>query len=796
MGRLVNQLRLTVRSFGRTPAFAVTAVGILAIGLGMAVAMYTVYDRVLLQRLPVREQERVVVLWTHRGDPALEVSGSFGELEEQLRPEMRTLAAIAGVAHWGASPTPFRDGDASVTLNRTLVSGNFFAVIGARPALGRLLRAEDEVAGKASSMVLSFRAWRQYFGGDSAIVGRTLGDAWSENSFTIVGVAPPGLDYPAGVEAWTPPWSPQLTATAIGRLAPGATPDAARDEFFRLQHRFLPDWRLAGATVTPFERAVVGDVRPTLVVLATAAALLFLLTCFNVGNLLLVRAAGRARDLRIRRSLGATFGDVVRQLVGENLVLGAVGGLLGLAVARLLLRLLVLLAPARFPRLDVVQLAGLPVGAAIAISAAATLLFGILPAIAAARASMIALRVDARAGSESRWRRRTRQWLVGTQVALALVLLAGAGLLARSLERLTHVNLGFRAEHLAILQLAWPSAATATPDKLTSLGEAIVGGIATVPGVVAVSPVLIPPFLGANVFHGVVQVEGAAAARGDEELSVPLEIGDAGYFRSLGIPIVRGRGFTPEDREDQPQVAVVSAAIAQRLWPDEDPIGKRIRYWGPDTLTWRTVVGVAGDIRYRALRESTATIYLPWRQTSAWQMAIALRTAGDVASQLPAVRAAILGVDPSLQLWSARSMDAFLDGPLAQPRLGAFLLSGLGAVALLLAAIGLYAVMAAAVRERTHEIGVRMALGASPARVRREVLRGALVVVCAGAAVGLASALGGTRVLTSLLYDVAPVDPFALTAACVVLFAVGLGAAYIPARRATRIDPVESLRAD
>lgn len=796
MGRLVNQLRLTVRSFGRTPAFAVTAVGILAIGLGMAVAMYTVYDRVLLQRLPVREQERVVVLWTHRGDPALEVSGSFGELEEQLRPEMRTLAAIAGVAHWGASPTPFRDGDASVTLNRTLVSGNFFAVIGARPALGRLLRAEDEVAGKASSMVLSFRAWRQYFGGDSAIVGRTLGDAWSENSFTIVGVAPPGLDYPAGVEAWTPPWSPQLTATAIGRLAPGATADAARDEFFRLQHRFLPDWRLAGATVTPFERAVVGDVRPTLVVLATAAALLFLLTCFNVGNLLLVRAAGRARDLRIRRSLGATFGDVVRQLVGENLVLGAVGGLLGLAVARLLLRLLVLLAPARFPRLDVVQLAGLPVGAAIAISAAATLLFGILPAIAAARASMIALRVDARAGSESRWRRRTRQWLVGTQVALALVLLAGAGLLARSLERLTHVNLGFRAEHLAILQLAWPSAATATPDKLTSLGEAIVGGIATVPGVVAVSPVLIPPFLGANVFHGVVQVEGAAAARGDEELSVPLEIGDAGYFRSLGIPIVRGRGFTPEDREDQPQVAVVSAAIAQRLWPDEDPIGKRIRYWGPDTLTWRTVVGVAGDIRYRALRESTATIYLPWRQTSAWQMAIALRTAGDVASQLPAVRAAILGVDPSLQLWSARSMDAFLDGPLAQPRLGAFLLSGLGAVALLLAAIGLYAVMAAAVRERTHEIGVRMALGASPARVRREVLRGALVVVCAGAAVGLASALAGTRVLTSLLYDVAPVDPFALTAACVVLFAVGLGAAYIPARRATRIDPVESLRAD
>ena len=796
MGRLAYELRLALRTYRRAPAFTVTAVGILAIGIGMAVAMYTVYDRVLLQRLPVMDQARLVVLWTHRGDPAIEVSASFQELEEQFRPEARALGVLAGVSHWGATPTPFRDGDASVTLNRALVSGNFFDVLGARPATGRLLRKDDQVAGSALSMVISYRAWQRQFGGDSAIVGRTLHDAWSETVFTIIGVAPAGLDYPSGVEAWTPPWSPQLSATVVARLAPGATAGAARDEFFRIQHKLLPDWRLVGATVTPFERAVLGDVRPILGVLSAAVVLLLLLTCFNVGNLLLVRAAARERELLIRRSLGASRGVIVRQLVVESVALGLAGGMLGLAFAQFLLRLLVLFAPFRFPRLDAVQLAGLPVGTALAMTTAATALFAILPALSAARSSMAALRVDARAGRENRLRRHMRQLLVGSQVALALVLLTGAGLLARSLERLTHVDLGYRPEHLAILQLAWPSAATAPQERIPALGEAILRELAAIPGVTAVSPILIPPFLGANVFHGQVEAEGLPAAQGDETVSVPLEIGDADYFRALGIPIVRGRGFAPTDREDAPQVAVVSAAVARRLWPNEDPIGKRIRYWGPDTLSWRTVVGVAGDIRYRALREATATIYLPWRQTTTWQMALALRTSGELSSVLAMVRQGARTVDPSLQVWSAQSMDAFLDGPLAQPRLSAFLLSGFGSVALLLAAIGLYAVMAAAVRDQTREIGVRMALGATPARVRGEVLKSAVVVVSAGAIVGLASAVVGTRYLRSLLYEISPGDPYALLGACLVLIVVGMGAAYIPARRATRIDPVAALRAE
>lgn len=794
MSRLLAELRLGVRTIRRAPSFTLTAVAILAIGLGMGAAMYTVFDRVLLQRLPVQDQSRLVVLWTHRGDPSLEVSGSFQELEEQFRPEARTLAAVAGVAHWGVSPTPFRNGDASLTLNRTLVSGNFFDVVGARPALGRLLRPEDQVPSGGLSLVLSHRAWQRYFGGDSAVVGRTLGDAWSERVFTIVGVAPPGLDYPIGVEAWTPPWSQMLTATAIARLAPGATPAAARDEFFRLQQRFLPDWKLVGATVHSLEDAIVGDVRATLVVLAGASALLLALTCFNLGNLLLLRAGARGHELRIRRSLGATGSDVVRHVAGEQLALACMSGVAGVIIARLLLQALIRFAPPTLPRLDMLEQSGWPVTATLLLTVAAALLSGLVPAVSAVRGSRTGLRVDTRAGSEHRARPRARQLLVGSQVALALVLLAGAALLTRSLERLTHVDLGYRAEHLAILQLAWPSATTAPPDRISAIGDGIVREMSELPGVTAVSPILLPPFLGANVFHGLVDIEGRGSR--DEALSVPLEIGDEGYFRAFDIPIIRGRGIAATDRENAPPVAVVSAAVAQRLWPGEDPIGKRIRYWGPDTLTWRTVVGVAGDIRYRALREATPTIYLPWRQTTSWQMAVALRMQGELAPLLASVREAARRVEPGLQVWSARSMDRFLDGPLAQPRLGSFLLSGLGGVALLLAAIGLYAVMAAAVRERTHDIGVRMALGASPARVRGEVLREAILVVVAGLVVGVAGAFAGTKILASLLYEVTPGDPLSIAGAIVVLLAVALGAAYFPARRATRIDPIRALRAD
>jgi predicted permease len=794
MSRLAHDVRMAFRGFRRARAFAATAVIILGIGIGMAVAMLTVFDAVLLRRLPVHDQDRLVVLWTHRDDPMLEVSGSFKQIEQQFRPESRTLRGIAAVSHWGAVPSPFLEGDGSLTLNRALVTGNYFDVLGARPAIGRLLRPEDEVAGTGLAMVISYGAWQRHFAGDSSIVGRQLRDAWGPTNFTIVGVAPPGLDYPAGVEAWTPPWSNLLTAYVVARLAPNASVVAARNEYFAIENKTLPDWHLVGATVTPFTKAVLGDVRPVVGVLTAAVGLLLLIACVNVGNLLLLRAAGRAREIAVRRALGASYGAIVRQLVVESAALGVAGGALGLVWAQLLLRLIVALAPAKIARLDEVRLAGAPLGAAIGVTFVAVLLFGLLPALSAARSNLASpLRLDARSGSESRARRHVRQSLVASQIALALVLLAGAGLLARSLQRMLHLDLGYTPGHLAVLQFSWR---TVTQPRLIPTGDALEQRIRAIPGVTAVTPILIPPFLGANVFHGQVELEGQSQPEKDNAPSVPLELAGVEYFRTFGIPIVRGRGFLESDRENAAMVAVVSAAIARRLWPNADPIGKRVHYWGPDSLAWRTVVGVAGDIRYRNLREATPTIYLPWRQTASWQLAFAVRTAGDLPPVVRAIRREARAVDPEINLWDAPSMDDHLAGPLAQPRLSTFLLSAFGLVALLLAAIGLYGVMAAAVRDQTREIGVRMALGATPDRVRREVLGRAVVVTSLGAAVGLAGAMAGSRLLVALLFEVSPTDPVTLAGASLVLVVVGLGAAYLPARRATKIDPAQALRAE
>ena len=319
-----------------------------------------------------------------------------------------------------------------------------------------------------------------------------------------------------------------------------------------------------------------------------------------------------------------------------------------------------------------------------------------------------------------------------------------------------------------------------------------------IPGIIAVTPVLIPPLVGANVFLGKLDLEGQSAAERAANPVIPIETGGEDYFRVFGIPLRRGRGFVDADRENAPLVAVVSESVARRLWPNEDPIGKRIGYWGADTTrnTWRTVIGVAGDVHLRTLRQATPTVYVPWRQADFWQGEFAVRTSGTLASVLPAMRRALRATDPELNLWYAKSMDELLAAPLAQPRMGALLMSGFGAAALLLAALGLYGLMASVVRERTRELGIRMALGAAPETLRREVLRHALVVSGAGGAVGVLVALAASRLLAGVLFQVSPTDPVALLAACVVLMGVALIAAYLPARWATKIDPARALRAE
>lgn len=797
MRNLTQDIRIALRGFRRTPTFAVTVLLILGLGIGASVAMFTIFRAVLMERLPVREPDRIVVAYTYR-DPAVEFGLQLSDLKT-LAAESRTTAGIAGYGHFGATEMPLVDGDRSLTENRVVVSGNFFDVLGSKPALGRLLRPADDLAGASKVLVLSYANWRRDFGGDSTILGRDLIEPYTQARYKVVGVAPPGLDFPAGAGFWMtagPEWT-GLGIVAVARLAPGATLGAARSELLGIKQRLSPQAHLLGARLTAFPQALLGDVRPTLIVLMAAVALLLVIACVNVGNLLLLRAGHRARELATRRALGATRWQIVRQLLIESGLLGMGGGVLGVLCAEILMRLLLNAAPTQLPRLDVVGLAGVPIAAAASVTIVVVLLFGVIPALAAARGDVATtLRLDVRSGSDSTRRVRFRQLLAAAQTALALVMLAGAVLLGSSLSRLEAIPLGYEPDHLAIVMVSWPAMKYKTADSvLYPIGEQLTQRWRAIPGVAAVTPIVCAPMHGPNVCAAPLSIEGETPTEGDVRPLIPIETGGVDFLRVFGIPLRRGRGFTDADREDAPLVAIVSESIARRFWPNSDPIGKRIRYWS-DTTTWRTIIGVAGDVRLRALRESTPGIYVPWRQINFWQGTFAVRTSGALASVLPAMRREARAVDPQLNLWSAHPMDDLLAAPLARPRMTAMVMSAFGVAALALAALGMYGLMATMVSEQTRAIGIRMALGATPGRLRRQVLLQALVVSGWGGAVGVAIALASSRLLTRVLFEVSPTDPLAVLGACGVLLSVAVIAAYVPAHRASRIDPAQALRAD
>jgi predicted permease len=793
MDRLLLDVRMALRGFRRTPAFVAAVVAILALGIGMASTMAAVTSAVLRRPLPIEAPERVATLWPTRD--GAEISLLLDDLE-QLRGDTQTMRAIAGYVHWGAVPYAVMDGDQPLVLPQSRVTGNFFDVLGTRPVLGRLLRPEDDIAGAPPVIVLSYAAWRQHFGGSPQVIGRRLHLSSFALDATVVGVAPPGLDFPSG----TAYWAPHATTGGgpldlVVRLAPNYTPSAAGAEVLATMQRLHPELRLSGTEVHEIADAIVGRVRPMLLVLTAAVALLLLIACVNVGSLLLLRASGRSREFAVRRAIGASTVDVVRQLAVESAMLGFAGGVAGACVADVLLRVMTAFVLDRLPRGDVVAAAGAPVATCAGVTILTVLLCGVLPVLVGARgAPASALRADARAGA-TRARRRARAWLVASQVALAVVMLAGAGLLGRSLARLEGLDLGYRPDSLSFFQVTFSLARFETPEKYMPVLDRVYTRVREVPGITALTPVLIPPFLGPNVWAWQPEVWGQSPMEASRLPSLTLEAAGADYFRTLGIAIVRGRAFLETDRPGAPPVAILSEGAARRLWPGQDPIGKRLRYWASDSSQWRTVVGVARDIRYRSLRNAAPTIFLPARQ-SITMGGFAMRTAGDRNAVLAAIRRTVRDVDPGLDVWNPQTMDDYLAGPMAQPRTSAVLLSGFAFVALLLAGIGLYGALAAAVGERTRELGVRCALGATPGQLRRDVLSQAFVVCGVGVIAGLAGALAVARLLAALLYEVSPTDPTALLGACGLLLGVAIVAAYVPARRATRIDPVRALRAE
>ena len=803
---LRHDLRFAMRTLGRSPGWVAGVVLTLSLGIGLATAVFTVAESLILQPLPVRAQDRLAVLWGVTPDGSTDHFPLLYQDAREYARRAETLERVEFFAYGGAQPVPIRFGTGVVRLRRSLVSGGYFDLLGTRPLLGRALRPQDDATGAAPVAVLSFAGWQHFFSGDPGVIGRQLVVHYDGTPYTIVGVMPLGLDYPQSVDFWAAvvPSSGPLgdqpiyaELNAIGRLRPGASIADAREELTRfLATTTSSTWHVRGVAHSLTED-VVGDVGPALLAFAFAAALLLLITCFNVANLLIVRGLARGRELAVRAALGASHLRLVGQLLTESAILAVVGGLLGAALAAAAVRGFVALAPAGTPRLDEIRVAGPVIFGAIAITALTTLLFSLAPSVATSRVELqSALRSGARqSGAGRRFRVGTQALVVG-QVALALLVLSAAGLVARSLLALQRVDVAFDPSRLLVAELALPPRYMGdTTRQVERLLDQLVSRLHGLPGVRSVSPVLTPPLAPVGGVFGRLPAEGQSAEEVARNPALTYELATPEYFATLGIPLERGRLFTGEDREGSLPVAILSASAARHYWPGADAVGKRLVVGKTDRLT---VVGVVRDTHYRDLRNPRPSIYLPLRQSQfpVAPTTLIIATNGRPAALMPSIRRAVAEVEPGVAVASAVPFETFIADRLAQPQLNALLLLLFGGAALTLAAVGLFGVMATAVRQRTREFAIRVALGAQPAWILQGVLRDALALLGAGACLGLGLALTTTRLLRSLLFGVSPIDPLTLALGGGVLAGAALLAAYLPARRASRIDPAQALRAD
>jgi putative ABC transport system permease protein len=801
---LRQDLRYAIRTLRKSPGFSIVAALTLAVGIGSTTAMFAVVNGVLLSKLPVREQDRVVVVWIE------DLTSRFGHVPfsygafTALRDQRGAFESLAGVDYNGAWSMPAEVGEVATTLGGGIVAGDFFGVLGVKPLLGRVLRADDDVVGGPHVLVISYGLWRRAFAGDPHVLGKTL--RIKSVSYAIVGVLPQGFEYPKGADFWTtlalvvPDWErnpTQPTLDLVGRLRSGAAPAQAVTEVNSALQHLVPDGRDWRAVLHSFSDVIVGDVRPAILVLAAAALLVLVLASVNVGGLLLVRGEARAREFAIRSALGAGQPRVVRQLLTESLVLAGIGGLAGAFLAGLAVQVFPAIAPPEIPRANELRIDTTVLAFTFSASLVAALLCGLAPARGVARADLgQALRAGTQPFAGSAWRR----FAVVGQIGLALLIVAGAGLLTRSLMLLSRVDMGFTTDGLLFVRPAIPPAKYSDVQQVRDLVDRLVLRVRALPGVVAVSQASHFPFSPIGAVDMTYSAEGQdrRAAAANPILSYTAAGPD--YFRTIGLPIRRGRGFSAQDRAGSLLVVVVSEAVARSTWPGQDAIGKRLKFGPPDDpAPWRTVVGVAGDTRYRELLESRASIYVPVLQPptpdGVWlPTVLAIRSSSPVGDLLPSVRNAIKEIDPDVAVVKAATMTELLGGELVRPRFNAALLDVLAALALVLAVTGLYGVMGTYVAQRTREMGIRMALGADAASVSRHVVRQGMQLAFAGVAAGVCAALVATRWLASLLFGVSPADPLTLVSATLLLLVAALVASYVPARRATRVDPMVALR--
>ncbi|MEJ2186673.1 MAG: ABC transporter permease [Gemmatimonadota bacterium] len=812
---LWQDLRYGLRTLRGSPAFTLVAVATLAVGIGATTAVFSVVDGLLLRPLAYRQPDRIVRLLSYAEDGSGRGTISAPDYYDWME---QSTAFESGALYDEYSPTLMVEG-AATKVNAASVGASYFDVLGVRPAVGRFfLPAED--AGGSARVVLSWGLWHDVFGGDPGVVGRVID--LSGFPYTVVGVASPMEDPGLSGASWGAPrlWrsTPRYfrtngrgsrSFTAIARLRPGVTREQAESQLRAIQARLAKEYPAQDANRVPriasLKDDMVGGVRPVLWVLLAAVGLVLLIACANVANLLLFRAAARGREMAMRTALGASRGRVVRQLMVESLLLALLGAVAGVGLAVLATKALMALAAGQLPRAEAVGIDVPVLGFALAVACGAAFLFGLLPALHTTRVDLRGALGDGGRGTTSGSQGRLRTGVVAAQVAMAVVVMLGAGLLGRSLLRLQAVDPGVAASRALVMRIDPPPdpydpSTDAGERSLFGLYDRIDRRLAALPGVQAVGMVDLLPMSGSfdgNPFL----IVGRPTPEPGHLPSEETRAISPGYFDAMGIPLTAGRNVRPSDNgdEDAENVVVVNQSFVRRYFPDGGALGAQLRMFGPHSPPAR-IVGIVGDVTQFSLdRAPQPVLYLPQAQAPAWQQDepwIVLRTNGDPATLTSAARSAIHQIEPRTPVYSAQPMKAVVSATLARPRFRTFLLLAFAGIAFLLAAIGVYGMVAYAVSRRLPEIGVRMAMGADARRILRHVLGQGLWPVLLGGGVGLLAGLAAVRLLAGFLFQVGAADPVTFVAVPLSLAAVAALAALLPARRAARTSPARVLRAE
>ena len=802
MDQLFQDLRFAVRSLRRQPGFVAVALATLALGIGTATAMFTVVNGVLIKPLPFHDPAKLTMIRIVGGDGAASPmlfplpDADFLALRANHPAFERVAVYVSTTFNLTASGTP-------EVVRAAAVSGDFFATLGAQPHLGRLFAPADDAPGAAGVAVLSHAYWTRRFGANPSIIGQTI--RLDDVSCTIVGVAQPGLQFPRrelglwrNLTVAPPSRRGPFYLLGLARLQPSATEATARANLgavvASLKQQYGPgDWTLEAA---PLTEALVGDARTPLYLLFGAVGILLLIAVANVANLLLARATSRQREVAVRAALGAGRARLTRQLLTESALLSLTGGALGILLGLVLTRALLPFGRLIIPRLAEIQIDTRVMLFALGVSLVTALLFGTAPALQASGGDLVEPLRDDQRTSAGHGRRTLQRALVVAEIALALTLSVGAGLLIRSLVRLQHVDTGIESRGVLTFLLSLPEARYKDANASRTFYLRLLEQLETVPGVQrAATAVSLPP--DQTMVTDNFTAEGQHYAVGETApLGTMMVVSDS-YFSALGIPLVRGRLFDPRDREGAEGVVIVNRTLADKYYPNGDAVGRRFRTGGPERPknSWMRVVGVVGDVKYSGLAApADPAFYLPFRQEPWSGQFVVVRTAVDPSSVIGSVREAVWSIDRELPLDRMRTMDQLLGEASADSRFRAYLLGAFGALGLILAVIGVYGVMAYAVAQRTRELGVRAALGARPADLVRLVVSDAGLLAIAGVALGLAGAWALTGLTRKLLFEVTPRDPATFIVAAAVLAAAALLASWLPARRAGRTDPIGALR--